>query len=335
MMFSQMKHPALTGLAVCLFSLSSACGPVPGRPEPDSLYWPLPPERPRIQYIQSIYSEDDIGRVYSFKEKLFGKEYIDTMSRPYGVSVRHKKMLVTDIVMRSVLLFDLGAKRLTLLGGEGALHMPSAAVSDREGNIYVADVDAEKIAVYTPQGKYRTAFFLQDCRPVALAINEALGRLYVVNRTRHMVLVLNLNGDLLFSFGGQGTAPGKFNLPLNVALDATGDVYVLDSGNFRVQMFDQDGRFLNKFGSVGDRAGLFANPKGIAVDSDGHIFVTDAAFNNFQIFDNEGNLLMFVGKLGSGPGELLVPSGISIDEDDRIYIVDQFNKRVEVFQYLK
>jgi len=71
------------------------------------------------------------------------------------------------------------------------------------------------------------------------------------------------------------------------------------------------------------------------VDSEGHIYVADAAFDNFQIFDQEGRLLLFVGQAGSGPGQFHLPAGLYIDEEDRIYVVDQFNRRVQVFQYLK
>ena len=108
----------------------SACGPTPRPPEPDNLFWPLAPEPPRIHYIQSIYSDDDIGKVYSFSEKLFGKDYIDRLQRPYGVFARGGKIAAADIGMQAVLLFDLAAKRLTLVGGDGTIRYPSAAVVD-------------------------------------------------------------------------------------------------------------------------------------------------------------------------------------------------------------
>ena len=71
------------------------------------------------------------------------------------------------------------------------------------------------------------------------------------------------------------------------------------------------------------------------MDSEGHIYVVDAAFNNFQIFDEEGKLLLWVGNPGSRPGEFYLPSGMYIDREDRIYVTDTFNRRVQVFQYLK
>lgn len=328
------KHfPAVLVALALLYG--GACGPPPRAPEPGNLVWPLPPDAPRIKYIQSIYTEDDIGRVYSLKEKLFGKEYADAMDRPYGVGVRHGKLLIADIALRRALVFDLVAKRLSVLGEEGALVTPASAIPDRTGAVYVADAGGGKVAVYGSDGAYRTAFILKGGRPVAVALNEAAQRLYVVDREAHRVVAFGLDGAKLFEFGERGNADGKFNIPLGIAVGADGSVYVLDAGNFRVQIFTPDGLFRSKFGQVGDRPGMFGNPKGIALDSEGHIYVTDAAFSNVQIFDAQGNVLLFFGQLGPRPGNFHLPAGISIDEQDRIYVADQLNARIQVFQYLK
>ena len=332
---SLLRRRALLSGAAVAFLFIIACGPGPRRPEPANLFWPLPPDPPRIHYLESIYSEDDIGRVYNLKEKLFGKDYVDSLVRPYGVSARGSKILVSDIGLRAVVVFDLKTKRISVLGGEGGLVLPSAAVEASDGSIYVVDAGGGRIVKYDPQGQYETSFRFDAARPVGMALNENLGRLYIVDRASRRVIVCSLDGKQLFSFGGRGVEDGKFNIPLDVALDRQGRVYVLDSGNFRVQIFTPEGAFLSKFGGVGDRPGFFANPKGIALDSDQHVYVTDAAFSNFQIFDADGHLRLFVGGLGSAPGEFHLPGGISIDEHDRIYVADQLNGRIEVFQYLK
>ncbi len=328
-------RPSLSAFLLMLLLLLGACGPAPRRVEPDNLFWPLPPAPPRIKYLESIYSEDDIGHVYSIKEMLLGKGYIDSLSRPYGVFARRGKIYVTDLIMGRVVVFDLVKKNMIPGGDEGAVQKPAAVVSDSAGTIYVADAAGFKIALYDPSGNYITAFLLGSVRPVALAIDELRSRLYVLDRNGNKVVVLSLKGEHLFEFGSKGSGDGQLHMPLGIVVDGHGKVYVLDSGNFRVQVFDADGRFLSRFGSPGDRPGFFSNPKGIAVDSDGHVYVTDAAFNNFQIFDGEGNILLFVGKLGSEPGQLYLPGGISIDENDHIYIADQLNRRVQVFQYVK
>jgi DNA-binding beta-propeller fold protein YncE len=333
--FFKVCRPLAAVLAASLLLTAAACGPEKRPPEPEDLFWPLPPDQPRIKYLQSIYSEDDIGREYTFWEKIFGKDYFDRLIRPYGISVRNNAIVVSDIGLRKVFVFDRTAKKLRVLKDRGALLHPSASASDAAGRVYVADGQGAKIVVFDPSGAYKTAFVMKDARPVGLALNERAGRLYVADAAGHRIVVFGLDGKQLFAFGGQGRDRGKFNLPLDVAVDLEGAVYVLDARNFRVQIFDADGRFLRTFGSVGDGPGFFANPKGIDVDSEGHIYVTDAAFNNFQIFDSAGNTLLFIGNLGPRPGQLHLPAGIAVDDQDRIYVADQLNGRIQVFQYLK
>lgn len=319
----------------CLAAAMTACLGPERRIEPEALFWPLPPDPPRIKYLQSIYSEDDIGRTYTFLEKLFGKSYFDRMSRPYGVAVRAGKLYVSDLNLRRVLVFDIAAKRLSLLGEEGAVRTPAAAAVSTAGLVYVVDTGGSKIAVYDAAGNYTTAYPVKESKPVAVALNEALGRMYVVDRAKHRVIVLDMAGRELFTFGGRGDRDGQMNMPLDAAVDGDGTVYVLDSGNFRVQIFGPGGEFLSKFGMVGDQPGYFANPKGIALDSEGHIYVTDAAFGNFQIFDRQGRVLLYVGHTGSLPGQFQLPGGIAIDDQDRIYVADQINSRIQIFQYMK
>jgi DNA-binding beta-propeller fold protein YncE len=315
--------------------IGAACNPAVRRFEPTNLVWPSLPDQPRIRYVQSIFTEDDIGRNYSLRERLFGKDYDDSLKRPYNVFAGRGRILITDIGAKFVEVLDLTAKRMTVVGGDGTLRFPVAAVSDASGAIYVADVGNAKVVVYDGNGRYQTSYPVDNGKPVALALNERLGILYVADRQQHRVIALDKQGQQLFTFGSLGDDNGKFNVPLAIAIGADDKLYVLDSANFRVQVFDARGGYLFKFGSVGDRAGLFANPKGIALDSAGHIYVTDAAFSNFQIFDQQGNVLLFVGSMGPAPGQMHLPGGIAIDDQDRIYVADQLNRRIEVFQYLK
>jgi DNA-binding beta-propeller fold protein YncE len=92
---------------------------------------------------------------------------------------------------------------------------------------------------------------------------------------------------------------------------------------------------VKKFGKLGDGSGYFTRPEGIGVDSEGHVYVVDASFNNFQIFNEEGKLLLWIGNAGTKPGEFYLPTGLYIDNNDRIYVSDTFNRRAQVFQYLK
>ena len=59
------------------------------------------------------------------------------------------------------------------------------------------------------------------------------------------------NGRFLKSWGSRGTAPGQFNIPHTIAVDAKGLVYVGDRTNNRIQVFDNDGNYKTSFINVG------------------------------------------------------------------------------------
>lgn len=326
--------------------LLSACASTPKK-EVD-LVWPLPPETPRIKFIKSLSSSRDV-RPTSFtsriKSTVIGEESTAVLGKPYAVHADRKgRVLVADAAWRKVLVFDEAGKDFFILGldGPGTLTNPRGVTTDAEGRIYVSDVTQNRVVVYDAKGEYIVAMGLrgQLDKPVGLAVNDALKRVYVVSTgstttQTHKVSVFDPQGTLLFEFGGRGIDDGKFNFPTNIAVDASGKVYVMDSFNFRVQVFDADGKFLSKFGGIGTGFGQFSKPKGIGVDSEGHIYVSDAAFNNVQIFDQEGRLLLFFGEFGSRRGQFWLPAGLSVDGQDRIYVVDQYNKRINIFQYLR
>jgi DNA-binding beta-propeller fold protein YncE len=329
-----------------LLLLATACASTPKK-EVD-LVWPLPPEAPRIKFIKSISSSADVQRrslAQRMKNTVIGEDPVAALAKPYAVHVDRKgRLLVADSAWRKVLVFDEPGRDFFIVGidGPGALINPRGVTTDADNRIYVTDVTQNRVVVYGEKGEFQLAMGLrgQLDKPVGIAVNDALKRVYVVSTgstatQTHKVTVFDAtNGDVLFEFGGRGVEDGQFNFPTNVVVDDSGKVHVMDSFNFRVQTFDPDGKFLSKFGGIGTGFGQFSKPKGIGVDSEGHIYVSDSAFNNVQIFDPEGHLLLFFGELGSRRGQFWLPAGLAVDSQDRIYVADQYNKRINIYQYL-
>jgi DNA-binding beta-propeller fold protein YncE len=332
-------------LAVSILLLAG-CASTPKK-EVD-LVWPLPPETPRIKFIKSISSSADV-QPPSFGQRIkttvIGEDPVASLGKPYAVHVdRNGRLLVADSAWRKVLVFDEAGRDFFIVGidGPGALTNPRGVTTDAQGRIYVTDTSQNRVVVYDDKGGFQLAMGLrgQLDKPVGVAVNDALKRVYVVSTgstatQTHKVTVFDAaTGNLLFEFGGRGIEDGQFNFPTNVVVDPSGKVYVMDSFNFRVQTFDADGKFLSKFGGIGTGFGQFSKPKGIGIDSEGHIYVSDSAFNNVQIFDQEGRLLLFFGELGSRRGQFWLPAGLAVDAQDRIYVADQYNKRINIYQYL-
>jgi DNA-binding beta-propeller fold protein YncE len=59
----------------------------------------------------------------------------------------------------------------------------------------------------------------------------------VVEGRNDRVQAYDADGQILFTFGNTGNAPGEFFLPTGIALDSDGKLYVADGQNGRVEIF--------------------------------------------------------------------------------------------------
>lgn len=328
-----LKKAGLLAVLLSISFLLGSCARVQ-KETPPELYWPFPPEKPRIKFVDSIVGSIDATGVRSGLAKvIFGEEQEFRFAKPISVAVKNGVMYVTDIGV--IHIYDFPKKAYRVISGY-LLNTTGVAVA-ADGTLYVGDSGRKQVFMMRPKsniwekidspGTFET--------PGELVLDEINGRLIVPDAKKHVVRVYDMEGKFIFSIGGRGGEPGRFNFPYAAAVDREGRIYISDSGNFRVQVFDRDGKFISAFGGVGSSAGNFARPKGIAVDSEGHIYVVDSAFGNFQIFDPDGNIYLAVGTSGQDAGKFLLPSGIAIDENDKVYVVDQMNMRIQIFQYLK
>jgi len=131
--------------------------------------------------------------------------------------------------------------------------------------------------------------------------------------------------------GSAGSAPGAFNHPQAVALDAAGDAYVADTANNRVVKLSPTGAVLAIWGQRGGASGHFRFPTGIAVGADGSVYVVDSENNRVQVFDALGRFLRKWGARGIGLGQFSQPTAIAIGCDGAAYVADTNNNRVERF----
>ncbi len=320
----------LSLLLVIIFFISCASPPQEKVPE---MYWPLPPERPRIKLVDIVIGSLDAGLISGrLKRFIFGVEPDTKFIKPFGVAVSDKKMYVTEI--GGIFFFDFRNGEFRIIGTT-ELRLPSC-ITVGDGKVYVGDTFRKRVYVYDLEGNALMEFGFKELdTPAGIAIDRINKRILVSDAKRHMIFVYGYDGRLITTYGRPGRGRVEFHTPYGITIDKEGRIYVVDSGNFRLQILDKDGNFLKSIGSVGTSPGNFTRPKGVALDSDGHIYVLDSAFANFQIFDYDGNILLAVGTPGRGPGEFLLPSSIWIDEYDDIYVVDQINRRIQIFKYLK
>ncbi|RZK29914.1 MAG: hypothetical protein EOO63_08020, partial [Hymenobacter sp.] len=85
----------------------------------------------------------------------------------------------------------------------------------------------------------RSATRAPDYRALAL---DGQRNIFVVNRAQSFVRKYSAAGDSLTQLGSAGPAPGQFQQPEGIAVDAAGNIYVADTGNNRLQKLSASGQ---------------------------------------------------------------------------------------------
>jgi DNA-binding beta-propeller fold protein YncE len=290
----------------------------------DYLFYPLPPDQPRLQFLASFSSVLDVSTESSkFRDFVFGGKENEghLVNKPYGVAVHEGTIYVVDTRGNGWAVFDLANRnsRMVRPSGHGSLKKPLNISIDKDGTRYVTDSLREQVLVYDRNDRFLKAFGEPgQYKPVDVAIVGE--RLFITDIAHHQVHALDKeSGEVLLTFGEPGSDPGQLFHPTNIAVAPDDTLYVVDTTNFRVQQFSTDGEFIRTFGAAGIAPGNFSRPKGIAIDRDGYIYVVDAAFENVQILDQVGGALMFFGGPGAERDSINLPTVVKIDYDSVPY----------------
>ena len=312
-------------ITVAILLIVSACSSqVPVISDTGTVFYPSLPDTPRIQFLTTISTEEDIGVERNrFKEFVTGKpESIMVIARPWDLDHMPGKLYVSDKSFRGILIVNLEERKIEVVDNRvsGAFSNPGGIFVDAAGYKYIADRDRGEILAFDQMDRfYRTYKGDPDFKPTDVVVFE--DRIYASDvGTESIVIFDRTSGEVVDSIGKTGEADGTFRFPTHLTIDDHGNLFVTDFLNFRVQKFDVEGNFVRTIGEPGDFPGSMPRPKGIDVDRDGHLYAVDSAFEIVQIFDIEtGKPLMPFGKFGSINGGTWLPAGVHIDYDNLAY----------------
>src|SRR5581483_7123185 len=141
--------------------------------------------------------------------------------------------------------------------------------------------------------------------------------LLVADRGGHRVVKLDHSGQVLGRWGSEGSGPGQFTAPADVAADTQGNIYVADSAAGRVQKLGPDGRPLAQWDLTPSDPNGWNGPTQLAVDSQGNVYVL-AGGSVQKISSTTGQVLATWGAENGSPRSQ--PVSLAVDARDNLYI---------------
>ena len=248
------------------------------------------------------------------------------------------------------------------------LSNPQDVALDAAGNLYIADVNNNRIRKVDSSGNISTvagggsslgdggaATAAQLGAPRSVALDGA-GNLYIADWSDHRIRKVDSSGNIStvagtgtqgFSGDGGAATAAQLNSPWDVAVDGSGNLYIADRNNNRIRKVDSSGNISTVAGTgtagfSGDGAAATAaqlqNPQGVALDGSGNLYITDRGNERIRKVDSSGNISTVAGNGTAGFGgdsgaataaQLSDPSGgVALDGSGNLYIVDRGNHRI-------
>ena len=292
------------------------------------VFYPPLPQQPRIQYLMSISTENDIKEPPSAFERFVAGDIPPArdLGKPYDIGSLPGTIYVLDRTYKKLLAIDLVKRGFAAVddSGMGALADPSGIWISADGSKYVADMQRKQVVVFDSNNTFLRSYGSGKVfgKPVDVA---AWGdRIFVCDLDGNKVVVFDKeSGEVVESFGSLTGQEQSLYKPTHITVDEQGNIFVNDAFNYQIQQFDRDGNHIRSYGFHGDVVGAFARPKGIDTDRQGRLYAVDSAIENVQIFDEQsGRLLLFFGGGGTEPGQMYLPAGIHIDYANAPYFAE-------------
>jgi sugar lactone lactonase YvrE len=256
------------------------------------------------------------------------------------------------------------------------LNFPSVVAVDSRGTVYIADTFNHRIrCVDAGTGLMRTLAGTGAARysgdsgpadkaalnePVALALDERRGLLYIADLANYRVRTVDLDSGRISTCAGSGegdydgdgqpAASAGLSGPSGLALDAEGNLYIADTFSGRIRKVDLatgiistvagDGTEYRYQGMPKEFSTGLARPSSIALAPDGALYITDSDNHLIRKWNPKSKVITAIAGNGAaqfggdgGPASecsLNYPFGVALDQAGNLYIADTFNHRIRM-----
>ncbi len=245
---------------------------------------------------------------------------------------------VADEIQDRVVRFTADGQYVSQWGTEGSADgqfvAPSTVAVGPDGNVWVAQSGGDlRVQRFTASGAFVSRW--QLCPSSCVAVSDlgvaGDGSVYATSVATDSVHHLDAAGATLATFGGLGSADGKFRDPDGVAVAGDGSVYVADTENQRIQRFTGAGAYMSKWGQSGTTNSRFTALSDVAVGASGDVYTTDRsplALRSVQRFNASGTWLGSWASLGDGLARFRTPKDVAVAGDGGLVVADSGNHRV-------
>jgi len=223
--------------------------------------------------------------------------------------------------------------------GEGEFNRRAHGIhASPDDYIFTVNDDQHCVKKYTPEGKLEMVIGTENHeaekwsgkpfnRPTNMAVSPTTGDVYITDGYGNArVHRYSADGRHIVSWGEAGVAPGEFQIPHNVVIDADENVFVTDRENNRLQVFD-------KMGKLQEVWNYFYRPQAFAMGRDGTFYVGEmlnhaelsdhpALGHRINVVSHSGEHLARLGdpEIGDEPTQFIAPHGMAVDSQGNIYV---------------
>ena len=257
-------------------------------------------------------------------------------------------------------------------GGEGQMeiHTPLGLSIDRDnGDIFVCDLDANRIQVFSKEGNYSRTIKPQGMTfPFSITVSlhhlfvsfhlfsiykldKVSGDILCYVKTRNSMYGLSVDTDTLYAGMYETNRISHFSVedlrsvdrtPLN-SPHITQETMVIDQKlvpslfivlfcecSYPVQSFSREGNLIRLI--VSQEQLVEAEYFCLDRNMNTCIIISDTGAHNVKVFDREGQLVATIGHEGTRPGEFCQPRGIDINKEGLIVVADnKYSHKLQFF----
>lgn len=248
---------------------------------------------------------------------------------PVGVAVdQQSNLYIADANNSRIRKVNLSSGNISTVAGNGsigfsgdgglatdaALHRARQVAVDAQGNLYITDLD-----------------------------NQRIRKVDAVTK-----IITTIAGTGVAGFSGDGNLAtlAQLHMPRGVQVDASGNIFIADRDNHRIRKIDITTSNISTIAGTGT-AGFSVNlatsaqlnqPGGVAVDNDGNIYIADSHNHRIRkILASTGEIVTIAGdgtaNFGGDGGlataaQLNTPGDVAVDASGNLYIADKENHRI-------